>query len=170
MGLISMLLLFNVQSTTVCLMLILENLLCLKSKQADVTSVFLHATLWGSEKFYVKMPLAFQQCRSNKKSILLPKNSIYILCQSPCNFWIYLVENLANCGILQALLDPCLFIGEKNEKDIIDLAVQLHAEGVDLQQENDTARIFGVHIKHNPKTRFLNMMQCWELLTSMLEL
>ncbi len=34
-----------VQLTTVHLMLILENLLSLKSKQADVTSIFLHVTL-----------------------------------------------------------------------------------------------------------------------------
>ncbi len=44
-------------------MLILEILLGLKSKQGDVTSVFLHATLGRAEKIYVKMPLGFKQCR-----------------------------------------------------------------------------------------------------------
>ncbi len=46
-----------VQRTTVCFMLILENLLGLNSKQVDVTATFLHATLEEDEKVYVEMPL-----------------------------------------------------------------------------------------------------------------
>ncbi len=42
---------------TVCLMPILENLLGLKSKQADVTNAFLHATLEEDGKVYVELPL-----------------------------------------------------------------------------------------------------------------
>ncbi len=49
-----------VQWTTVCLMFFLENLLCLKSKQADVATAFLHATLGEDEKVYVEMPLGFK--------------------------------------------------------------------------------------------------------------
>ncbi len=94
--------------------------------------------------------------------------------QSPCAFWKYLTEKLGNCRLPQALFDPCLFIGEKviaicyvddlifwtrNEKDIVELAVQLHAEGVDLEQEDDAARFLGVHIERDLNTGFLNMTQ-----------
>ncbi len=34
-----------------------------------------------------------------------------------------------------------------NEKDIFDLAVKLHAERVDLEQEDDAAEFLGVHIE-----------------------
>ncbi len=50
-----------VKWTTVCLMLIIENLLSLKSKQVDVATAFLHATLGEDEKVYVEMPLGFKQ-------------------------------------------------------------------------------------------------------------
>ncbi len=43
--------------------------------------------------------------------------------------------------------------------DFIDLKIQLHAEGVDLEQEDDAARFLGVHKEHKLKTKFLNMMQ-----------
>ncbi len=55
------------QWTTVCLMLILENLLGLKSKQVDFTAAILHATLEEVEKVYVEMPLGFKQHGSNRK-------------------------------------------------------------------------------------------------------
>eukprot|EP00956_Cyclotella_meneghiniana_P033325 scaffold95021_cov33-Cyclotella_meneghiniana.AAC.1 len=50
-----------VQWTTVRLMLILEILLNLKSKQGDVIAAFLHARLEDKEKVYVDMPLGFRQ-------------------------------------------------------------------------------------------------------------
>ncbi len=36
------------------------------------------------------------------------------------------------------------------------MAVQLHAEGVDLEKENDAARFLGIIIECNPNTEFLN--------------
>ena len=50
-----------VQWTTVRLMLILEILLQLKSKQGDVTAAFLHADFDDNENVYAEMPLGFQQ-------------------------------------------------------------------------------------------------------------
>ncbi|KAL7448901.1 LOW QUALITY PROTEIN: hypothetical protein ACHAXS_000176 [Conticribra weissflogii] len=35
--------------------------------------------------------------------------------------------------------------------------IQLHAEGVDLEQADDAAGFLAVYIERNPKTRFLNM-------------
>ena len=48
-----------VQWMTVRLMLILEVLLGLKSKQGDVTAAFLHADLGKDEKVFVEMPQGF---------------------------------------------------------------------------------------------------------------
>jgi len=48
-----------VQWTTIRLMLILEVLLDLKSKQGDVTAAFLHADLDEGEEVYVRMPRGF---------------------------------------------------------------------------------------------------------------
>ena len=86
------------------------------------------------------MPLGFKQRGSNGKfKVLHLKKTLYGLRQSPRAFWKYLTEKLANCGLSQAPFDPCLFIGEKviaigyvndlifwsrNEKDIVELAVQ----------------------------------------------
>ena len=103
-----------VQWTTVRLMFILENLLGLKSKQADVTAAFLHATLEEDEKVYVEMPLGFKQRGSNGKyKVLRLKKTLYGLHQSPRAFWKYLTEKLGNYGLPQAPFGPCLFIGEK---------------------------------------------------------
>ncbi len=46
----------------------------------------------------------------------------------------------------------------RNKKDIVELAIQLNAEGFDLEQEDDADWFLGVHIEHNPNTGFLNMM------------
>ena len=49
-----------VQWTTVILMIILEVLLGLKSKQVHVTSAFIHAYLGRYEKLFVDMPRGFE--------------------------------------------------------------------------------------------------------------
>jgi hypothetical protein len=50
-----------VQWTTVRLMLILEVLLGLKSKQGDVTAEFHHTELDDGKEVYVKIPRGFKQ-------------------------------------------------------------------------------------------------------------
>ena len=77
-----------VQWTTVRLMLILEILLNLKSKQGDVTvAYFRHAQMDEKEKVYVEMPLSFKKLSSNGKfKVLHLKKTLYGLCQSPCTF------------------------------------------------------------------------------------
>ena len=49
------------QWTTVRMMLILECLLGLKSKQGDISCAFLHAELGPTERIYVEMPRGFKQ-------------------------------------------------------------------------------------------------------------
>ncbi|KAL7461189.1 hypothetical protein ACHAXS_001612 [Conticribra weissflogii] len=100
-----------VQWTTACLMLILENLLGMIMKQADVTAAFLHATLGEDKKAYVEMPLAFKWHGSNEMfKVLCLKKTIYCLHQSPCAFWKYLTEKLGNCGLPQAPFGSSDFI------------------------------------------------------------
>ncbi len=76
-----------VQWTTSRLMLILENPLGLKSKQADVTAAFLHVTRGENEKVYVEIPLGLKQHYSNGKfKVICLKKTLYGFHQSPCAF------------------------------------------------------------------------------------
>ena len=159
-----------VQWTTVRLMLILEVLLDLKSKQGDVTAAFLHADIEEGEEVYVKMPRGFE--RPGK--VLKLKKTLYGLRQSPRAFWKYMVEKMEACGCMQSELDPCLFVSEhviavmfvddilfwsKDEKHIHDLAMQLREQGVDLEQEDDAAGFLGVRLEKNEETGMLEMKQ-----------
>jgi hypothetical protein len=149
-----------VQWTTVRLMLILEVLLDLKSKQGDVTAAFLHADLGKDEEVYVEMPRGFKQ----DGKVLKLKKTLYGLRQSPRAFWKYLVEKMDACDMKQSSLDPCLFVGErviaiswvddilfwsKDEEHIHELAMKLREAGVDLEQEDDAAGFLGVRIEKN---------------------
>ncbi len=90
----------------------------------------------------------------------------------------FFVSRLGNISLQtclsQAPFDPCLFIGKKviticyvddlifwarNENNIVELAIQLHAERVDLEREDDVAGFLGVPTEHNPETGYLNMAQ-----------
>ena len=77
------------------LMLILECLLGLVSKQGDVTCAFLHAHLEPGEEVYLDMPRGFQQYgKRGQKKVLKLKCCIYGIKQSPRAFWKYMVEKL----------------------------------------------------------------------------
>ena len=159
-----------VQWTTVRLMLILEVLLALVSKQGDVTAAFLHAKLGEDEKVHIRMPMGFRK----KGKVLRLKRTLYGLRQSPRAFWKYLVEKMALSGLEQSELDPCLFIGPKviaiayvddilfwarDEADIHDVAMKLREVGVDLEQEDDAAGFLGVRMERDAKTGLLEMKQ-----------
>ena len=151
-----------VQWTTVRLLLILEVLLKLTSKQGDVTAAFLHGTLDEKEKVYVEMPTGFRQ---NGKVLKL-KKSLYGLRQSPRMFWQYLTDAMKSCGMEVSKMDPCLFVGKhvmcicyvddilfwsKDEKHINDLAIKLRKEGLLLEQEDDAAGFLGVRLTKTPE-------------------
>ena len=159
-----------VQWTTVRLMLILEVLLDLKSKQGDITAAFLHATLKEDEEVYVEMPRGFQK----KGKVLKLKKTLYGLRQSPRAFWKYMVEKMEASNMPQSKLDPCLFVGEKviaicyvddlifwarNEQDIHELAIKLRSLGVDLEQEDDAAGFLGVRLERDTTTGLMEMKQ-----------
>ena len=164
-----------VQWTTVRLMLILEVLLGLKSKQGDVTAAFLHADIPEGENVFVDMPRGFEQyTKSGRKKCLKLKKTLYGLRQSPRAFWKYLTEKLELTGLKQSEFDPCLFVGEevicivyvddlifwsKQDDDIHDVAMNLRELGVDLEQENDAAGFLGVTLERDEKTGLLEMKQ-----------
>ena len=95
------------------MLLILEFLLDLVSKQGDVLCAFLHAHLDEGENVYLKMPQGFKQYSKNGRAkVLSLKRTLYGLKQSPQAFWKYLVKKLTGCGQENYEFDPCLFIGE----------------------------------------------------------
>ena len=91
------------------MMLILEILLKLKSKQGDVTAAFLHADLNKDEKVYVEMPLGFRK----KGKCLKSKKTIYGSRQIPREFWKYLSKAMNDVGMVTSQFDPCMFIGDR---------------------------------------------------------
>ena len=91
------------------LMLILEVLLDLKSKQGDVTAAFLHAEMKeGDPSVYVEMPQGF--CKDGH--VLRLRRHLYGLRTSPRAFWQYLVEKMEIYGMKQSQFDPCFFVGK----------------------------------------------------------
>ena len=80
---------------TVCLMLILEVLLGLRSNQGDISAVFLHSDIPENENLYVEMPRGFEQFSKNghKKNFKL-KKTLYDIRHFPRTFWKYLTKKL----------------------------------------------------------------------------
>ena len=96
------------------LILIIEILLQLKSKQGDITAAFIHEKLEENEKVFVEIPKYFYQYdKWGKKRVLSLKKTLYGLCQRPRYFCKYLTQKLITSGMIQSNLDPFLFIGDK---------------------------------------------------------
>ena len=164
-----------VQWTTIRLMLILECVLGLVSKQGDVLCAFLHAILPDSECVYIEMPHGFKQYdKHGRPKVLKLKRALYGLRQSPRAFWLHLTEKLERCGLKQSKLDPCLFIGNKvicivyvddllfwspKEEFINELAEQLRAEEIELEEEGDAAGFLGVQLRRDETTGYIYMTQ-----------
>ena len=164
-----------VQWTTVRLMLMLECMLGLVSKQGDVTCAFLHAHLPENEKVYIEMPRGFKQYDKNgKPKVLSLRRTLYGLRQSPRAFWQYLSEKLEKAGLLQSKLDPCLFIGPKvicivyvddvlfwspREEYIYEVGQNLRDQGVELEEEGDAAGFLGVDLSRDPETGQIHLTQ-----------
>ena len=149
-----------VQWTTVRMMLILEILLKLKSKQGDVTAAFLHADLGEDEKVYVEMPLGFRK----KGKVLKLKKTLYGLRQSPREFWKYLTKAMNEVGMKTSQFDPCMFVDDRviavcfvddilfwsvDAKYIMALGVKLREQGLLLEEEDDAAGFLGVTMCRN---------------------
>jgi hypothetical protein len=158
-----------VQWTTVRLMLILEVLLQLKSKQGEVMAAFLHAELDKKEKVYVEMPLGFRL----PGKVLKLKKTLFGLRQNPRAFWKFFTDAMVASDMQVSKLDPCLFVGDnvtavafvddilfwaKDEAYINQLAVKLRLQGLFLEQEDDAAGFLGVDMIRTEKG-FMEMKQ-----------
>ena len=164
-----------IQWTTARLMLILEFLLGLKSKQGDVTAAFLHADLVKDEKVFVDMPQGFEVKGKNERpKVLKLFKMLYGLHQSPRAFWKYTIAKMKLYGMQQSNMYPCLFIGDKvisiiyvddilfwsvDENNIHDLAMNLRLQGVDLEQEDDATGFLCVTLGCDEATGLMEMKQ-----------
>ena len=163
------------QWNTVRLMLILEVLLGLKSKQGDVTATFLHANLGKDEKLFVEMPRGFEvRGKNGRPKVLKIFKTLYGLRQSPRAFWKYMTTKMKLYGMQHSKMDPCLFIGDKviaiiyvdgilfwsvDKNDIHDLSMNLRLQGVELEQEDDAAGFLGVTLGRDEETGLMEMKQ-----------
>ena len=99
-----------VQWMTVRLILILEFLLRIKSKQCNVTSAFIHSDLGKDDKIFVDMPRGFEvKGKNGRTKVLKPFKNVYKLHQTPSAFWKYMTPKMELCGMVQSNMDPCLF-------------------------------------------------------------
>ena len=159
-----------VQWTTIRLMLILEVLLGLKSKQGDVTAAFVHAPIPEGTDVFVSMPQGF----GIPGKVLKLRRQLYGLKDSPRQYWLYTVKKMEAAGLKQSTLDPCLFVGDKvicvayvddylfwskDEADITSVTNKLRDLGVNLQPEDDTAGFLGIDLKRDPTTGTIEMTQ-----------
>ena len=159
-----------VQLTTIRLMLILEVLPGLKSKQGNIIAAFLHADVEKGKNVYSEMPRGFRKQGKNLKF----KKTHYGLRQRPRAFWLCLTEKMNLCAMNQSKFDPCLFIGTKvmcmccvddliiwalDESYIDELANQLISAGVSLEQESDAAGFLDVRIEIDQTTGLIELKQ-----------
>ena len=102
------------QCKTVWLIIILEVLLGLKSKQGYVTAAFLRADLGEDRKVFFGMPQGFKVKGNNGRPMVLKLlKTLYRLRQSPRAFWKYMAAKMKLCGMVQSKMGPFLFIGKK---------------------------------------------------------
>ena len=95
------------QWTTVRLILILEVLLGLKSKQGNVTADFLLADSGEDEKVFVDMPRGFEvKGKNGRNKVLKLKKTFYRLRQIPRAFWKYMTSKMKICGMVQSKMEP----------------------------------------------------------------
>jgi hypothetical protein len=121
------------------------------------------------------MPHGFKQYdKHGRPKVLKLKRALYGLRQSPRAFWLHLTEKLERCGLKQSKLDPCLFIGSKvicivyvddllfwspKAEFINELAEQLRAEEIELEEEGDAAGFLGVQLRRDETTGYIHMTQ-----------
>ena len=162
-----------VQWTTVRLLLVLSAQLGLATKQADLTSAFVHADIHKHPNFdkmtpeeqrrslvYLEMPRGFR----DDGKVLRLKKSLYGDCAAPRNYYKWLVGKMEEVGLHQMIdVDPCLFISDKvicvsyvddllyyaeDAEEITKVIKMMQERGVQLEEEDDVAGFLGVQIKH----------------------
>ena len=85
-----------------------------------------------------------------------------------------MTSNMELCGMEQYKMYTCLFIGNKlmemiyvdnilfwyvNENDIHEKKMELHKQGIDLEQEDDAAGFMGITLGQDEATGLMEMNQ-----------
>ena len=121
------------------------------------------------------MPRGFEvRGKNGRNKVLKLKEALYVLRHIPRSFWKYMTSKMELCGMVQSKMDPCLFIGEKvmaiiyvdkilfwsvEFSEIHDKAMKLREQGVDLEQEDDTADFLGVNLGYDETTGMMEIKQ-----------
>ncbi len=140
--------------------------------QADVIAAFLCGILREEEKVYIKCLLVSRSIVSTGHPRLFDSRYLFMdygWFLSPHTFLKYLTEKLWNLAHLklsltvvlhfQGSLCLCYVDGLTFWGDFVDLIIQLCAQGINLEWEDDAIRFLWVHIEWDPKTSFLNLTQ-----------
>ena len=163
-----------VQWTTVRLLLVMTAQLGLATRQADLTSAFVHADIHRHPNYdkmspeeqrrslvYLDMPRGFR----DDGKVLRLKKSLYGDCAAPRNYYKWLVGKMEEVGLHQMTdVDPCLFISDfcicvcyvddlllysDSADNITDVLKALRKLDVQLEEEDDVAGFLGVQIQNH---------------------
>ena len=97
--------------------------------------------------------------------------SLFGLCQSPCNYFLYTKEKLESMNFVPSIADPCIFMSVdvicliyvddallfyKNKTAMESLTLKMKNDGMLFREEDSVAGYLGVHIyrlnhSFNPK-------------------
>ncbi len=172
-----------VQRNTAWLMIILENILDLKSNQADIVAAIFPATLWEDEQVYIEKTLGFKLHVSyGNTSYLSPENSSWFVSNSlqhlevsKQEWWKYTLPlhwQGSDCHLQCQWYD---FLSKEWE-GYCYIAIQLHTEGINIEQQDKAYRFLLFKLNMSLRQDFSIWQQMaksrtyWRLLVSMLEL
>ena len=139
---------------TVRLLLVLSIIFTMQTQQVDYTNAFCQAPL--DQTVFVELPNGFEA--PNK--VLLLKQSVYGLRQSPLNFYKHLRQGLESRGFVKSDYDDCLFMNGdimvlfwvddcifySNTNSAIDKLIDNLKDEFLLEKEEDMAGFLGLQI------------------------
>ena len=91
-----------------CVLLVMSILMNLKTSQIDYTAAFVHAPI--DCLIYVDASIRFRTQVGDVDCIWQLNISLYDLCQSLQNYFLYTKEKLESIGFTQSIADSCLFM------------------------------------------------------------
>jgi hypothetical protein len=97
-----------VQTTTVCLMLVLSLLLGLHTRSINFTLAFPQAPI--DVETFIEILTEFSVPDMNEQCVLELKNTLYGLHQARLNWFETLRTHLTSIGFWLSIIDPCCFI------------------------------------------------------------
>ena len=93
---------------SVRLLLVMSILLNLETSQIDYTAAFVHAPI--DYLVYSEAPVGFRTQIGDVDCVWKLNKSLYGLCLSPRNFFLYTKEKHESMGFVQSIADPCVYM------------------------------------------------------------